>query len=419
MHGERAVVMNDKKLRVMFVHNHYRSEFPSGEDHVVEQESALLDRAGHEVIYFERRSDDIADMSLIEKSLVPLRVPWNSSVRAELRQRLLDARPDVVHIHNTFPLLSPSVLAACADADVPAVATLHNYYMVCPTGTMMRLGRRCTECVGGLPFPAVRHGCYRGSRLATVPLAVNMVANRKRWLSQAVRLFCVSDAQREALVSAGVPAARLAVKHHFVPDPVVRRAGPGDHVLYLGRMTVDKGVRLLQAAWESLGGALGVPLVLAGDGPLAENVASWAARRSDVRYVGLLDKNQRDEIAARSVALVAPSQARETFGLVLVEAMAVGVPVVAAAHGGFLDVVRDRVTGLLHAPGDAESLAQSLRHVVLDGKLNQAMGFAARQAYEARFSPNAGLTALVGAYRAAIEATDANGNARVRNGWTM
>ena len=152
-----------RKLRVLVVHNRYRSEQPSGENRAVDQETALLADAGHRVSTFDRRSDDIATMSLLEKAAVPFRVPWNPAVRSELATRLREEQPDIVHIHNTFPLLSPSVVAACADAGVPAVATLHNYTMVCPPGTLYRDGRVCTDCVGATPLPALRHGCYRGS----------------------------------------------------------------------------------------------------------------------------------------------------------------------------------------------------------------------------------------------------------------
>jgi glycosyl transferase family 4 len=199
-------------LHVLVVHNRYRSGQPSGEDHVVDQELALLADAGHRVAMFERRSDDIAGMSLPGRATVPLRVPWNRKVRAELTERLRGDRPDVVHVHNTFPLLSPSVVAACADAGVPVVATLHNYLQVCPSGTLFRDGQVCTDCTGHrLPLSGIRHGCYRSSSLATVPMTINLVANRTRWWSGVSRFFCISDAQRKILIESGMPAQRLAV----------------------------------------------------------------------------------------------------------------------------------------------------------------------------------------------------------------
>ncbi|SEC25413.1 glycosyltransferase family 4 protein [Streptomyces sp. TLI_105] len=392
-------------MHVLVVHNRYSSAQPSGENRVVDEEVALLRAAGHRVDLFERRSDDIAGRSLLGKAAVPLLVPWNPAVRTELAARLRADRPDVVHVHNVFPLLSPAVLAACADAGVPVVATLHNYTQVCPPGTLHRDGRPCTECVGSTAsLPAVRHGCYRNSRLATVPLAVSLSVNRRRWWSGVERFFCISAAQRDILVRSGMPAERLAVKHNFVPDPGTCRTGTGEHLLFLGRLAEPKGVRLLMAAWDELAadGGAGVPLVLAGAGPLEREVAAWAEGRDDVRYVGLYDPEECRQALARSVAVVAPSTARETFGLVVAEAMAAGVPAVAAGHGAFVELVDEGVTGLLHRPGEAASLADCLRLITAAPARNREMGLAARRRYEQRFSPAVGLERLLEEYRTAI-----------------
>ncbi|MFI0808901.1 glycosyltransferase [Streptomyces echinatus] len=392
-------------MHVLMVHNRYASAQPSGENKVVDQEVALLRGAGHRVEVFERRSDDIAARSLPGKVAVPLLVPWNPAVRAELAARLRAERPDVVHVHNVFPLLSPAVLAACADAGVPAVATLHNYTQVCPPGTLQRDGRPCTECVGSsAALPAVRHGCYRNSRLATVPLAVSLSVNRRRWWSGVERFLCISAAQREVLVRAGMPAERLAVKHNFVPEPGVRRAAGGEHLLYLGRLAEAKGVRLLMTAWDEVaaGGGVGVPLVIAGTGPLEREVTAWAAGRDDVRYVGLYDQAECRQAIARSVAVVAPSTWLEAFGLVVVEAMAAGVPTVAAGHGAFVELVEDGVTGLLHRPGESASLASRIRRIAAEPDRNREMGQAARRRYEQGFSPAVGLERLLEEYRTAI-----------------
>ncbi|MFF5549207.1 glycosyltransferase [Streptomyces olivaceoviridis] len=392
-------------MHVVVVHNRYSSAQPSGENRVVDEEVELLRSAGHRVEVFERRSDDIAGRSLPGKAAVPLLVPWNPAVRRELTARLRAERPDVVHVHNVFPLLSPAVLAACADAGVPVVATLHNYTQICPPGTLQRDGRLCTECVGpAAPLPAVRHGCYRGSRLATVPLAVSLAVNRRRWWSGVERFFCISEAQRDVLLRAGMPAGLLTVKHNFVPDPGACRVGDGEQLLFLGRLAEAKGVRLLMAAWDDIAadGGVGVPLVLAGAGPLEREVTAWAAGRDDVRYAGLLDPAQVRRAVARSVAVVAPSLAMETFGLVVAEAMAAGVPAVAAGHGAFVELVEDGVTGLLHRPGESASLAECIRRIAARPEPGREMGEAARRRYEKGFSPAVGLQRLEEEYRAAI-----------------
>lgn len=397
--------MGARKLRVLVVHNRYRSLQPGGEDRVVDQETALLADSGVEVTTFGRSSDDIASKSLLGKALVPVQVPWSASARVALRAQLQAQRPDVVHIHNTFPLLSPSVVAACADVGVPAVATLHNYLQVCPRGTLFRDGQVCTECTGRLPVPAVRHGCYRDSRLASVPLALNMVANRSRWWVGIRRFFCISEAQRALLIQGGMPAHLLAVKHNFVVDPGVQRSRAGKHVLYLGRLTEEKGLHELMRAWEQLAGSgiHPVPLVIAGTGPLENVVRTWAAGRGDVHYLGLRSRAECQELTAQAAAVVAPSIWLESFGLTVVEAMAAAVPVAAAAHGAFPELVQDRVTGFLHPPGDVAALASALRRLLADTDRNMALGRAARRSYEAQFTPEIGLAALLAGYEAAIE----------------
>ncbi len=395
-------------MKVLVVHNRYRSEQPSGENNVVDQEVALLAEAGHDVSLFERRSDDIAEMSLPSKAVLPLKVPWNRAVRAELAQRLADDRPDVVHIHNTFPLLSPSVLAACTAAGVPTVATVHNYTLICPPGTLYRDGQVCTDCVGRKPIPAVRHGCYRDSGLATLPMAASLMLNRRRWWSGVSRFFCISKAQREVLVAAGMPSERLAVKYNYVTDPGKTRSGAGEFVLFLGRITAEKGIGLLMNAWDKLSaaGGVGLPLVIAGTGPMQDEVAQWAAERDDVHYLGLQSQENCRDLVVRANAVVAPSEWLEAFGLVVVEAMAAGVPTVAAAHGAFRELVEDGVTGLLHEPGNPDALAARLKEIVGDLERNREMGLSARLVYEQEFTPKVGLERLIAGYSSAIEAAE-------------
>jgi glycosyltransferase involved in cell wall biosynthesis len=394
-------------LHVLVVHNRYRSGQPSGEDAVVDQERALLAEAGHAVETFGRSSDDIARMSPARRATVPLLVPWNPLVRSELAATLRRTRPDVVHVHNTFPLLSPAVVAACSDVGVPLVATLHNYLLGCPSGGLFRDGRVCTDCVGSSLLPAVRHGCYRNSRLATVPMAVNLLANQGRWFSGVTRFFCISAAQRDTLVRAGLPTPRVIIKPNFVADPGRVRSGPGSHLLFVGRLNDEKGVRLLMAAWDDVAarGGLGLPLVMAGAGQLSEEVARWASERTDVRFLGLRTRTECAELMQDAAAIVVPSVWREAFGMVVVEAMAAGVPAVAAGHGGLGELVQHGATGLLHEPGDRAALGAHLCEVVRSPDRNREMGESARRRYERGFTPKIGLANLVDGYREAIRAS--------------
>ena len=390
-------------LRVLMAHNRYRTGQPSGEDHVFDQEVTLLRAHGHQVETVERRSDDIAAMSRLQKARVIAEIPGSRRAGESVATQIASFRPDVVHLHNTFPMVTASAIRAANVAGVPVVATLHNFRLVCPSGTLYRDGRVCDDCVGRVPWPSVRHGCYRGSRPATVPLTVAMVANRRRWWHGVETFFCISAAQRRTLIAAGMPAERLVVKHNFVPEPRVARSGVGEHLLYLGRLNEEKGVGLLMAAWDRLPQEtrLRTPLRIAGTGELAARVSGWAAGRDDVEYLGLRDRAECERLIAGARAVLVPSVWPEAFGLVVVEAMAAGVPAVGAAHGSLLELVSDGVSGILHEVGDAGSLSACI-DAVSDPATSARMGAAARARYLAHFTEQTGLARLVEGYRAVI-----------------
>jgi len=390
-------------LRVLVAHNRYRTGQPSGEDRVFDSEVALLRAAGHRVETLVRHSDDITAMTRLQQARVIAEIPGSRRAGDALARRIATFAPDVVHLHNTFPMVTASAIRAANLAGVPVVATLHNYRLVCPSGTLYRDGRVCDDCVGRLPWPSLRHGCYRGSRVATVPLTVAMVANRRRWWDGVETFFCISAAQRAALIAAGMPADRLLVKHNFVAEPARRRTGAGDYLLYLGRLTEQKGLPLLQAAWNRVPADIrrGTPLRIAGTGDLTEAVAAWAQDRDDVEYLGLRDRAECEQLIAGARAVVVPSVWPEAFGLVVVEAMAAGVPAVGAAHGSLVELISDGVSGVLHAPGDAADLAAGLA-ALADPATSVRYGTAARARYLSHFTEQVGLERLLSGYRAAI-----------------
>jgi len=170
-------------MRVLLVHNRYRSATPSGENRVVDSEGEELAKAGHEIRRFGKDSDEIEHWSAAKKALLPARVVWSRESHRELAATLRDYRPDVVHVHNTFPLLSGAVLYACRDASVPVVATIHNYKLACASGDFFRNGSVCRDCETRFPLPALLHGCYRGSRVATAPAALAISVHRPAWTS--------------------------------------------------------------------------------------------------------------------------------------------------------------------------------------------------------------------------------------------
>ena len=400
-------------MRVLVVHGRYRSAAPSGENNVVDRETASLRGVGHDVEVFQRHSDEIAAWTLRRKAALPLTSIRNSEVRRALTDCLEAFRPDVVHVHNTFPLLSASVLLACRDAAVPVVATVHNYKLLCASGDFFREGAPCHDCITGRTAPAIRHGCYRGSRFATLPIAVAAQVNRPLWRDLVAAYIFISAAQRDLHSSLRLPPDRVFVKHNFVPEPNgsggERRsvsARRRHQVTYLGRLDEAKGVPFLMRAWDvfrNQNPASTLRLAIVGGGPLEEEVRRWALSHDSVDVRGHVKPPEAAGIVAQATAAVVPSQWEETFGLVAVEAMAAGVPPVAPDRGSFPELIDDGRTGSLYRAGDEASLARVLAEVDARPEEFASRGERAHAEYEQRFRRGPNIAELESIYRFAVD----------------
>jgi glycosyltransferase involved in cell wall biosynthesis len=392
-------------MRIALVHNRYRSNMPSGENRVADTEAGALTAAGHQVIRFEKSNDEIDHWPRAKKAALPARVLWSRETYRGLSAALREHRPDVVHVHNTFPLLSAAALYACRAAAVPVVATLHNYRLACANGSFFRDGAVCHDCSRGLPAPAVRHGCYLGSRAASGPAALAIIAHRPAWKSLVSAYVFISASQRDLLAGLGFDPARVFVRHNLIPYRSVPGLPREPAVVYAGRLAEAKGLRLLMAAWDGYlrgPGSPGLRLVIAGAGPLHEEVAAWARARPSVDMAGELDSGQCSELMSRARAVIVPSSWEETFGLVVVEAMAVATPTIAAGHGSLPELVSPGIDGVLFRPGDPQALTQAIADADVHPEQFGIYGEHARKSYEQRFDPGRSLDHLLEIYRFAI-----------------
>jgi glycosyltransferase involved in cell wall biosynthesis len=390
-------------MKILLVHNRYRSTAPSGENRVVDQEREALAELGHEVELFERNSDEIEDWPAWKKATLPARVVWNPAAKRDLSETLRRFRPDVVHVHNTFPVLSPAVLYACRDAGVPVVITLHNYKLLCASGDFFRAGELCHDCAGGNPASGVIHRCYRGSTLATATTVLNTRTHRRSWRNLVSAYIFVSESQRALLAGMDFDPDRSFVRYNYVPyDGPVADGAMQRQVTYVGRLDAAKGAPLLMKGWDAyraIAGDDALRLVIAGGGPMLDEVTAWAAERPSVELLGMMNKQQVFELIGRSRAVVLPSEWEETFGLVVVEAMAVGVPLLASGHGSFPELVTDGVDGALFEPGRPDALAKLLLDVDTSPDRYAELGRQARATYEKKHDPRRNLEQLLDIYR--------------------
>lgn len=386
---------------ILVVHERYRE--PGGEDVVVAAETALLTSRGHRVETFVVDNETIPERpSPGQRMRLAIDTVWSRGAAARLRTLVRRLRPEVVHVHNTLPLLSPAVHAACHAEGVPTVQTLHNYRLVCPAATLFRAGHPCEACLGRrVAWPGVWHACYRGSRAQTATVAAMLALHRARrtWWRDVGRFIALTDFARERLVAGGLPAGRIDVKPNFMASDPGPGGGGSEH-LFLGRLVPEKGVSTLLAALA--GHDARVTCRVAGSGPLEAEVRAAAAAGDGLVALGPLDRTGvvRELRAAR--ALVIPSTWYEGFPMALVEAYASGVPVIASRIGSLIELVDEGRTGLLVTPGDPADLARALAWSHDHPGEMRRMGAQARRRYEERYTAEVNYPELMTIYARAM-----------------
>jgi glycosyltransferase involved in cell wall biosynthesis len=386
-------------MRILLAHTFYKQ--PGGEDRVFEAESALLRRYGHEVIEYREHNCQLDGLS---PAAAAAKTIWNRGVHSRLAGLLDRERPDVCHFHNTFPLMSPSAFYAARAKGIPVVATLHNYRLLCPAATFLRDGRVCEACTSSLfPWPALVHACYRSSRRASGVAALMVGTHRllRTWTRMVDVYIALTRFARDKFVRGGLPAHKVVVKPNFVAADAGPSCEREDYALFVGRLSPEKGIATLLAAWREL--AIPMTLKIAGDGPLADMVAAAAANDPRMEWLGALAPERIAAYMKRAYVLVFPSIWYEGLPLTILEAQASGLPVVASDIGSLVELVDHQVNGLRFRPGDAPDLARWLTWTWYNRESVGAMGLQARRQYQESFTPESNYQLLMDIYRRASQ----------------
>lgn len=380
-------------MRILIAHNAYQHR--GGEDAVVAAEEALLRSYGNETLLYQRHNDELQTMPRAKAAISTV---WSFQSSRELDKLCRDFQPDIIHSHNTFPLISPSIYWVAQKHQIPVVQTLHNFRLLCPQAMLLRESTICEDCVGRIPWRAVTRKCYRDSTLQSAVLTGMLAAHRaigtfehKVAVYIATNKFC-----RDKFIEGGLPAERIRIKPHFVenlaPDSQAETREGG---LFIGRLSPEKGLDVLMDATQLLA-TQAVQVV--GTGPLEEQVKNVFGNR----YLGYRERHQVIQLLTRAQFLVAPSTCYETFGLVGIEAFSCGTPVIASRRGSFGELVKDGVTGLLFTPGDAKDLAAKIRWALANPDAMRAMGKAARAEYLLRYTSHRNYQMLMEIYEDVI-----------------
>ncbi|WP_238009230.1 glycosyltransferase family 4 protein [Dactylosporangium sp. AC04546] len=382
-------------MKVVVAHNRYASGQPSGENVIVDAEISQLTEAGVTVLPFLRSSDEIGTFSTAQKVLLPLSPVRNGASQRALADLLKSEKPDIIHLHNPYPLISPWIIKTAHAHNVPVVHTVHNYRQVCAPGLYFRDGHICTECRGkAFPLPAVKHTCYRDSKAQSAVMAATLAFHRGTW-KHVDHFVALTDRIAEHLMDFGIPQERITVKPNGIPDAgFVENAGEG--FLYAARLSPEKGLALVLDAWERHpDGALG-PLRIIGDGPLRQLAVDAAARRTDVTYLGAMDNSAVRAEIGRAACVIAASTWHDVLPTIILEALSGGRPVLVTDRGGMPYLAGD--AGWVVQP-DAAALADGLRAAHAGAA---ELAPVARRRYLEHFSPDVLTQRLLAIYKSVI-----------------
>jgi glycosyltransferase involved in cell wall biosynthesis len=343
-------------MRILMVHNKYKLK--GGEDESTEAEIELLRRKGHIVDEFYENNDKINKFSSI---CVGISCIWSMKNYKRLTKKLIENNYDLVHVQNFFPLISPSVFYAASFSKVPVVHTLRNYRLLCPNGLLLKGDRSCEICTRKVfAWPGVLGGCYRGKTLATLSVSLMLSIHKllKTWEKKVDAFVALSEFEKEIFIKAGFPAKRIYVKPNFLIEDSGPGRGAGDFALYVGRLSVEKGVDILIQSWSKVPGDSKLKII--GSGPLEQDLKKIASNDSRISFLGRLPMAEALKVMGEAKVVVVPSRCHETFGRVVIESFSKGTPVLVSSSGAPSELVNDGKNGFRFSINSEKELSDKL-----------------------------------------------------------
>lgn len=379
-------------MKILLVHNEYRE--PGGEEKVVEAEARLLRERGFDVKELRFRSSEVAGP--LSKLKVAWQLPHSEESKKRVAAEIAAFRPQLMHVHNFFPLATPSVFEAAREANVRSVLTLHNYRILCANGLFLRDGKPCELCVPEGPGPAVRYRCYQKSLVGSVAVARMIRHHRaeRTWHEMVDRFIVLTEFSKSRYSKAGLPMEKFRVKPNFLFEPGKADSAPAAgnfQVLFVGRLSGEKGLSTLLAAKKI---SKDFELHIVGEGPQAPEVQVAAAKDQSIIWHGRLSSEKVYERMRAASLVVFPSECYENFPIVLLEAMALARPVLVSKIGGLPEIVEEGKTGRLFPPGNPRELARAIQEMIDSPTHTATMGRAGRERFLARYTAEKNISQL-------------------------
>ena len=412
-------------MNILIVHNYY--QIPGGEDTVVANEKKMLESHGHKVSFYNRSNSELNQMSLFRKLALPITTVFNPHTYMEIRDIIRGQKIEIVHVHNTLNLVSPSVYYAALSRKVPVVQTIHNFRMICPGAIFYRDGHICEDCAEKGLKCAIKHGCYRGSRLQTLACVINMKLHRMTGIFRKLNYICLTELNKEKLLKLKqIEKNRVYVKPNFIFDkldittleeiaPAYRDVAEKDcsererisQYVFAGRIERLKGIDILFRAWKQIENSQeerSPKLIVCGTGPMEEWCKEYIEKNGlkSVEMRGFIPHVEIGKILAESKALILPTQWYEGFPMTILEAYSVGTPVICSDIGNAGSIVVDGVTGLKFIYNNSEDLTYKI-------KMFEARPFTVDREIGKKYSAAVNYVQLMEIYKDTISMEDGKG----------
>jgi glycosyltransferase involved in cell wall biosynthesis len=363
-----------KEPKILIVHNYY--QIPGGEDTVVENESNMLRENGHDVVFYTRHNDEVKNRSVLGKITLFFESIFSIKTYREVKKTIKEEKIDIVHVHNTLPLISPSVYYAAFKRKVPVVQTIHNFRLICPGATLTRNGNICEDCVGNGLATALKHRCYRNSFLQTFSIGTMLKIHRMLKTYQRVNGYiALTEFNKNKLLNLVCDDKKIYVKPNFVKytsNIECEEREVENYFVFIGRLDKLKGIDLIIESWKDI---KDTELIVLGDGPLKKELDSYIKdnKINHVKLLGFMKREEAFEIIKRAKAIIMASQWYEGFPMIIVESFSLGVPVIAGEIGNLGSIITHNENGLLFKYDSKEDLKEKIGMLINDKELNKEL----------------------------------------------
>lgn len=387
-------------MKIFLAHNYYRNR--GGEDIAFEQEAQLLSDYFHEVFTYTK--DNKTDISKIsDKIALIFNTQFSKASFRRVSTELEESNPDVVHVHNFFPLITPAIFYACKEKNIPVVLTLHNYRLFHPNGLFLNNGKIDERGLHDNAYQCITDKVYRDSYLQTAVVAHMIEYHKKRdtWNSKVDRFIALSEFAKHKFIEGGISEDKIRVKPNYVDDPFRNKSlelskNERPYFIFVGRISLEKDIETILHCWEMLDKEFHLKII--GEGPLREKLQSQTCSYNNIEWLGNIPREKVFEYLHNAKALLFSSRCYENFPLTILEAFSVATPVISSNIGSHSEIVKHDFNGLHFQVGDAEDLASKIIELKSDNHLADRLSSNARNEYENKYTPEENIKKLYEIY---------------------